>query len=293
MIFCTSQTTCLGMNQSSKREIKALITLLGDDDFKIKNLAWRKLLEWGESANQLLRDVAFSDSEGRIRIEAQVLLEEIRLDNLTSNFNKIIQPSEFDLEQACFILAQIEYPNLDISRYIEKIEYLADEAQKRIWGIHEETQQVENINHFLFYEQGFRGNVDSYFDPENSYINKVLDRCLGIPISLSALYLFITKRLNLPIYGVGLPGHFLLKFKRDSKLFFIDAFNSGKILSRDDCERFINKMGYEMFDSHLAISTSKDILARMIRNLILIYHQSNQRKKIDTLEKIFSNFFMH
>ncbi|MFQ5770288.1 MAG: transglutaminase family protein, partial [bacterium] len=220
------------MKEKDLREIKALITLLGDDDLKIRNVAWERLLAHGEPAHQLIKEVAFSDSEGRIRIEAQALLEEIRLDNLAKHFKKIIQSSDFDLEQACFILAQIEYPNLNISHYIEKIEYLAHEAQIRILGIQEEKKQVKNINHFLFYEQGFRGNVDAYFDPENSYINKVLDRYLGIPISLSAIYLFIARRLNLPIFGVGFPGHFLLKYKRDSDLFYIDAFNHGKILTR-------------------------------------------------------------
>ncbi|MFQ5751753.1 MAG: transglutaminase family protein [bacterium] len=281
------------MKEKDLREIKALITLLGDDDLKIRNVAWERLLAHGEPAHQLIKEVAFSDSEGRIRIEAQALLEEIRLDNLAKHFKKIIQSSDFDLEQACFILAQIEYPNLNISHYIEKIEYLAHEAQIRILGIQEEKKQVKNINHFLFYEQGFRGNVDAYFDPENSYINKVLDRYLGIPISLSAIYLFIARRLNLPIFGVGFPGHFLLKYKRDSDLFYIDAFNHGKILTRHDCERFLNRMGYEFYDSYLDISTPKEMLARMIRNLVLIYHQSNQLKKIDTLEKIFSDFFMH
>lgn len=278
------------MSTRLDKQIRALITLLGDDDPSIRNLVWDKLRGLGELAEPFLREVAFNDSEGRIRIETQALLEEIRLENLRNKFQCRIQSPHFDLEHACFILAQIEYPQLDVAHYISKIENLAVEAEKRIWGVREEILQVEHINHLLFSEQGFRGNVDAYFEPENSYINKVLDRCLGIPISLSALYLFIAKRLDLPIYGVSFPGHFLLKYKRDTDLFYIDAFHGGKILTRDDCERFLNKMGYEFHESYLAISTPKEILARMIRNLVLIYHQSNQRNKIDTLEKIFSDY---
>lgn len=274
------------------KKIKALITLLGDDDENIRALVRRKLLELGSSANEILKETAFSDSEGRIRIEAQAILEEIRLEKLTQDFRDLNRGSDFDLENASFILAQIEYPNLNVSEYIKKIDALAVEAEEKIFGINTERKRVELINDFLFNEKGFRGNAKAYYEPENSYINKVLDRHLGIPISLSALYLFLAKRLNLPVHGVGFPGHFLLKYNVDSDLFFIDAFNQGQILSRRDCEVFLNKMGYPLYDIYLSPSEPRDILARMIRNLVLIYSQNNQPRKIDTLERIFSDFVM-
>ncbi len=195
------------------------------------------------------------------------------------------------MEQACFVLSQVEYPDLIVTDYTSKIDALAEEARNRIAGIEGEKPVVRSINHFLFKEVGFRGNKESYYDPENSYINRVLDRQLGIPISLSALYLFIAKRLELPIYGVGFPGHFLLKYKHKSG-FYIDAFNNGRILTRADCVNYLHRQGYAFYDAYLSISTSKEILARMIRNLVLIYHQSNEGKKIETLERIFSDFFM-
>ncbi len=278
------------MSTKIKREINALITLLGDDDPYIQSVARKRLLKMGETARRGLIEVAFSDSEGRLRIAAQVLLEEMRLHGLAQRFKKINRSANFDLEEACFILAQMEYPDLIVTDYVKKIDQLAAETQKRMPGGSREIQKVEALNHFLFQEVGFRGNVESYFDPENSYINRVLDRFLGIPISLSTLYLFVAKRLELPVFGVGFPGHFLVKYG-DGSDYFIDAFNNGRILSRKDCELFLHRMGYPFYDSYLTISTPKEILARMIRNLVLIYHQSNQRKKIDTLEKIFSDFF--
>jgi regulator of sirC expression with transglutaminase-like and TPR domain len=272
------------------REFRGLITLLADDDSGVQELARQKLIENEPMARPILEQVAFSDSEGRVRIEAQALLEEMRLNGLAAKFGEINRDSYFDLERACFILAQIEYPTLDVSKYTQRIDQFAGEMQKRVAVIRGEKQKVEALNHFLFQELGFRGDVKSYFDPQNSYINRVLDRFLGIPISLSALYLFVAQRLDLPVYGVGFPGHFLLKYRDDSD-FFIDAFNHGRILSRKDCEVFLSRMGYESYDSFLSVSSPKEILARMIRNLVLIYHQNNHRKKIDTLEKIFSEFF--
>ncbi len=274
----------------NEKETRALVTLLADDDLSVQNVARKKLLENERSARAVLEEFAFTDSEGRVRIAAQALLEEMRLNGLADKFKEINRNSYFDLERACFILAKIEYPNLDISKYIERIDRFATEMEKRVAGVSHEKQKVQALNHFLFQELGFRGDVKSYFDPQNSYINRVLDRFLGIPISLSALYLFVAQRLDLPVYGVGFPGHFLLKYRDDSD-FFIDAFNNGRILSRKDCETFLNRMGYSFYDTYLSVSTPKEILARMIRNLVLIYHQNNQRKKIDTLEKIFSDFF--
>ncbi|TDI80193.1 MAG: hypothetical protein E2O79_09375 [Caldithrix sp.] len=276
-----------------EREINALITLLGDDDLKVKNIAQQKLLELGEPAQQTLRQVAFSDSDGRTRIAAQALLEGFRLERLAQDFNKINRVSDFDLESACFILAKIEYPELDIQQYVNKIDQLALETERRLYGIQGERDKVEVINHFLFDEKGFHGNEKSYYEPENSYINKVLDRQTGIPISLSALYLFLAGRLNLPVCGVGFPGHFLLKYRSNSTPFFIDAFNSGQILSQQECEHFLRKRGYAFHPYYLNTSESRDILARMIKNLVLIYLQKNQQNKINTLVKIFSEFVMN
>ncbi|MCH8954168.1 hypothetical protein IIA28_02455 [candidate division KSB1 bacterium] len=276
-----------------EREINALITLLGDDDLKVKNVAQQKLLELGEPAQQTLRQVAFSDSDGRTRIAAQALLENFRLEQLAQDFKKLNCESDFDLEGACFILAKIEYPELNIQQYVNKIDGLALEAEQRVYGVDEDRDKVKVINHFLFEEKGFRGNEKSYYEPENSYINKVLDRQTGIPISLSAIYLFLARRLNLPVDGVGFPGHFLLKYCSDSRPFFIDAFNSGQILSQQDCKHFIKKMGYTFYPYYLDTSESRDILARMIRNLVLIFLQKNQQNKIDTLERIFSEFVMN
>jgi len=276
-----------------EREINALITLLGDDDLKVKNIAQKKLLELGEPAQQTLRQVAFSDSDGRTRIAAQALLEGFRLERLAQDFNKINRVSNFDLESACFILAKIEYPELDIQQYVNKIDQLALETERRLYGIQGEKDKVEVINHFLFDEKGFHGNEKSYYEPENSYINKVLDRQTGIPISLSAIYLFLAGRLNLPVCGVGFPGHFLLKYRSNSRPFFIDAFNSGQILSQQECEHFLRKRGYAFHPYYLNTSESRDILARMIKNLVLIYLQKNQQNKINTLVKFFSEFVIN
>lgn len=271
------------------RKIDALITLLGDDDRKVRFLARRHLHDLGEPAYNQLEKVVTRDVEGRIRIEASVMLEERRLDVLAQTL-ETLNRSEFDLEKASFILATIEYPSIDIENYVKQIDDLAQEARKRIGGETDQRNRINLISDFLFHEKGFRGNANAYYDPQNSYLNRVLDRQLGIPISLSAIYLFVARRLDLPIDGVGLPGHFMLRCGDKSDVFYIDAFNGGNILSKQECSAFLNKMGYPFLDLYLAPVQPRDILARMIRNLALIYLQTDQEKKVDVLERIFSDF---
>lgn len=268
-------------------EIRALITLLGDDDRNIRDIARDELLRTGEAADTLLEQVAFSDAEGRIRIEAQAILEENRLQHLNRAFGRLNQTRDFDLEEASFLLAQVEYPNLDVSAYTGRIDELAFGVEKKIQAVRDEKRRVEAINQFLFVEQGFHGNRKAYYDAQNSFINQVLDRRRGIPISLSAIYLFIARRLRLPVCGIGFPCHFLLKYRRGSPSFFIDPFNRGQILSRQDCEQFLNKMGCAARNLYFAQSEPKEIFARMIRNLVLIYQQENKLKKIANLERVF------
>ncbi|RMF67873.1 MAG: hypothetical protein D6743_04205 [Calditrichaeota bacterium] len=271
-------------------EIAALVTLLGDADPHIRQTARARLLNLGEAAAEHLRQAITSDGEGRIRIEAGVVLEELRLRRLAAAFHRLSLHTRCDLEQACFILAQIEYPELDIRGYVRKLDRLAQEAGERIFNIRDGLRKVEAINSLLFFDLGFRGNTRAYYDPQNSYVNRVLDRRLGIPISLSAVYLFVARRLGLPIEGVGFPGHFLLKYDDGCRTFYIDAFNRGQILYLGDCQQYLSHLGYPFHETYLQVSGPREILARMIRNLVLIYHQKNQHHKIDTLEQIFSDF---
>jgi len=271
------------------REIKALITLLGDEDFCVRDIARERLLSVGQQAVTALERIAASDAEGRIRIEAKSILEKHRLDQLAQEFHRLNETTDFDLERAAFILARMEYPEVDEKKYTHQVDDLAMKAMKRISDEREEKRRVELLGKFLFEEEGFLGNADGYYDPQNSYINRVLDRHLGIPISLSALYLFVAKRLQLPVQGVAFPGHFLVKYDFDSDFIFIDAFNGGQVLTLSECAEFLKRMGYPFADVSLVPAKPKDILARMMRNLVLIYSQNNQTHKIDTLEQIFSD----
>ncbi|MBN4053223.1 transglutaminase family protein [bacterium AH-315-L15] len=144
---------------------------------------------------------------------------------------------------------------------------------------------IQIINKYLFQERGFRGNTDDYFNPDNSYLNRVLDRGLGIPISLSAVYLFVSRRLDLPIVGVGMPGHFLIAYPGEGRNLFLDPFNSGQIMTRKTCVQFLKEAGYGWREDFLDVCKDREILARMIRNMIASYTSLGENKQANQLSR--------
>jgi len=178
------------------------------------------------------------------------------------------------LAETALIIACEEYPQLELNPYLEVLDTIAEQATKKRGPLDSPIKTVEKINSVIFADYGFRGNIDDYYDPRNSFFNDVIDRRIGIPITLSTLYIEVARRLNFPIVGVGMPGHFLVKYWDRSEEFFIDPFNAGRILTRDDCrELLIERYGdsVEFSDRLLARTTNRQILWRMLNNLKDIY----------------------
>ena len=178
------------------------------------------------------------------------------------------------LAEAALMIACEEYPQLELSPYLELLDQIAEDAQQRCNLSDPPMDTVQNINRVLFETYAFRGNNDDYYDPRNSFFNDVLDRRVGIPITLSAVYIEVARRLNFRIAGVGMPGHFLVKYSDRRDEFFIDPYNRGEILTHDDCKQRLLAMygdAFEFQDRFLGRATTRQILWRMLNNLKDIY----------------------
>ena len=189
------------------------------------------------------------------------------------------------MEAGVFLVAQVAYPGLDLKIYRSQLDALAQEIQPDVasaTGLHD---QMVILSRALFGSGRFRGNWKYYFDPENSYLNRVLDRKLGIPISLSILVLLIGRRLKLALDGVGVPGHFMVKSQEGKDSIYLDPFNQGRFLTRAECVQFIVEAGYPYQPATLEGLSVKEILARLLRNLILIYVDQGEMKKEETLRQ--------
>jgi regulator of sirC expression with transglutaminase-like and TPR domain len=182
-----------------------------------------------------------------------------------------------DLAEGALLIAAEAAPSLDVAHYLSELDALAEEARPKLVGATSGAGRVVRLNEFLFEEKRFYGNVTAYRDVRNSFLNEVLERRTGIPITLSIVYMEVARRLGLRVEGVGFPGHFLCKHVDENEI-VIDAFY-GQILSEEDCaERLREVMGTDArFDRHyLAAARKKEILARILRNLKQLYVDAHE-----------------
>ena len=181
---------------------------------------------------------------------------------------------ELDLAEAALLIAQAEYPHLDRGRYLRLLDQLATGVGRRTSDAMGPYGMVNALSEYLFDEEGFRGNEDDYYDPRNSFLSDVLERKLGIPITLSVVYMEVGRRLELPIVGLGIPGHFLVKYRSPEEEIIIDPFHRGIILSEEECADLLTRSSGEAIPfqpNYLAPVAKKQILARMLNNLRSIY----------------------
>jgi len=201
-------------------------------------------------------------------------------------------PDQVDLARAALLIALDEYPGLDFSAYLERIDLFAERVLSRLnFDASERPMEaIESINCELFETEGFRGNEVDYYDPRNSFLNEVLERRRGIPITLSILYMEVARRVGLKIEGVGMPGHFLVKCRHNGVEVFVDAFARGEILLEEGCERKLTRLhggSFRFNRSYLDAVNRDQILTRMLHNLKAIYwNQQNYTKALGVIEKI-------
>lgn len=266
-------------------QIRALIRLLSDEDDRIVRTISGKLIDIGPSAVPLLQEAEIEQPEMAGRIAS--VLEEIHGARLEEELAKLVALSDqaMCLETGAFLLARHAYPTLDVAHYRGQLDSMAQEVRARI-GLRASGEETVNaLNRYIFIEQGFKGNTKNYYEAENSYLNRVMDRRVGIPISLSVVYLLIGQRLGLPLFGIGMPGHFLVKYESDRYKIFIDCFNGGALLTEKNCARFLTEAGYGFDDKYLQKSPVRAILSRMVKNLQAIYSKTNEPVKTVRLMK--------
>jgi regulator of sirC expression with transglutaminase-like and TPR domain len=198
--------------------------------------------------------------------------------------------NRLDLARAALLIASEEYPGLDILRYVAKLEAMAAAVRPGVTMADDPVLKIEHLNAYLFEERGFRGNAQEYYDPRNSFLNEVLDRKLGIPITVSVVYMEVGRRVGMLLQGVGMPGHFIVKYAEPGGDIYIDPFNKGRLLSREACEELIRQVYGEPVpfqETFLATVTKTQILARLLMNLKAIYmHTKDYLKALSVVERL-------
>jgi len=179
-----------------------------------------------------------------------------------------------ELAASALLIARLQFPSVDVPHYLGMLDDMATRLRQRIQVPNEPEHLVNEINRVLFEEERFRGNTDNYYDPRNSFLNEVLDRKLGIPITLSMVYIEVGRRADLRTYGIGLPGHFIVGLLTDTARVFIDPFNKGEILTEEACRRIVvSRAGTSARFNRSLLDPiwPKQILVRLMKNLKAIY----------------------
>ncbi len=197
--------------------------------------------------------------------------------------NRSIEDERIDLARAALAIARTEYPQLDPDSYLARLQGLAQRVRARLTRNPAPPETIAALNAVLFEEERFRGNVADYYDPRNSFLNEVLDRKLGIPITLALVYEEVARRIGLPLFGVGMPGHFLLKhYDVDGGQVILDPFHSGALLTLQECQQRLDQIysGQMQLQSEFLSSVSRRRwLTRLLNNLKTIYLSGRNFRK--------------
>jgi regulator of sirC expression with transglutaminase-like and TPR domain len=211
-------------------------------------------------------------------------------DDARREFSMLAAREPIPLARGALLIAKEEYPDLDIEKYLNQLAALAREAEPMVHGGADTIARVQLLSEFLFSRKGFEGNREQFGDPRNSFLNDVLERRLGIPITLSLVYIEVGRRLGLNLFGVSFPTHFLVKAVDERGELIIDPFNGGSILDLDEIRARLTQIYGQATDVHptmLRAVGARQILARMLRNLKNIYASaSDWQRALTTLDRI-------
>ncbi|MEL7833059.1 transglutaminase-like domain-containing protein [Fodinibius sp. Rm-B-1B1-1] len=269
---------------ANKAEIESLVYLLEDPDPYVKSQVRNRLFELGETAVPLLDEQKNETDDNEARELINEIIQHITFGSVEEDFLDVLEGGVNNMEQlenAVLILSRFDNPTLREREYKKKLDRFADMIADDVRYSLSETQKMHKVLNFVFHELGFSGSTTDYYNPNNSYLNRVIDRRRGLPISLALIVLFLARRLDLPFYGMNMPIHFMMKFKSSNEALLIDPFDHGKVVTYDQCYYFLKQNGVEPRSEHFEVSTEEEILARCIRNLINSYERND---KLDTAE---------
>jgi regulator of sirC expression with transglutaminase-like and TPR domain len=261
-------------------QMDAILSLLDDPDPVVQDAIRARLLELGDTAAPALRLASASDDD-LVRLNADAALREIGLGRFRAEIEDVIDshPSgdDIDLEQAAFAIALLRYPEMRRIDYTRQLDTMASMLDDRLRGCDNGYMVVRELNSYLIDQLGFQGcrrDHDNFYDPENSYMNRVMERRIGIPVTLSVIYILLGQRLRLPLFGVGIPTKYMLKYRSSREEFFINPFDGGKILNYSDCRRYLREVNVPYKPEYLEPISNRQTVARMMRNLAEIYQKS-------------------
>lgn len=274
-------------------EIDALVKLLDDPDEEVYQHVQQRLLTYGIEVVSYLESAWEQSLNSVLQERIENLVHTIQFTTIKEDLNLWYQSGAFDLLQGALIINRYQYPDLNEQHVINQIE----EIKREIWvGLQHEMSSIEKIkliNHVFYNQYGFAGNTKNHHDPQNSYLNQVLESKKGNQISLAIIYATLAQKLDIPVYGINLPQHFILGYIDDHNedkeygvLFYINAFNKGAIFGKHDVDQFLRQLNLEPQPGFYSPCSNTEIIRRVIRNLISAYENLGTTEKVEELKQL-------
>jgi len=280
-----------------RKEIKAMIALLDDTDEVILSTITGNLLKQGQNIVPDLEKAWESTMDEKLQLRLENLIQEIQFNVVKDNLKRWINTgSEYILEGACCI-AKSQFPELSMIKMNDQIEAIRKDVWIELNNNLTALEKVKILNYIMFDLHKFTRNNSDFYSPQNSYINQVIEMRKGNPISLSIIYLAVAYKLGLPIYGVNLPKNFILAYRDENGhhnsadetgdiLFYINPYNKGAVLGRREIDYFITQQQITPQASFYTCCSNRDIIIRLINNLIMSYEKLGFVQKITRLKEL-------
>lgn len=257
-----------------EKELKALISLLDDPDIEIFNQIEQQLIISGPEVIPQLEaswEISF-DPLSQTRIEN--IIHKIQFEQIQNDLQLWASQNNEDLLEGLLIINRYQYPNLDENQVHYQFADLRRNAWFQLMYDMSPLEKVKLLNNIIFREFGLSGNTTNYHDPQNSFLHKVLESKKGNPISLACIYSIVAQKLDIPIYGINLPKHFIVAYieeEHESPLFYINVFNRGQIMKHDDIYAFLKQLNLPPRAEYTLPCSNIAIIKRVLRNLTTAY----------------------
>jgi len=280
-----------------RKEIMAMIALLDDSDEEVLNAITDNLLRQGQDVVPELEKAWESTLDEKKQTRLENLIQEIQFNGVRDDLKRWIQTGAEYILEGAYYLARFHFPELTMDKLNDQIEAIRKAVWIELTNNLKALEKVKILNYILFDLHKFTRNNADFYSPQNSYINQVMESRKGNPISLSIIYLSVAWKLGLPIYGVNLPKNFILAYKdeyrhQDSEdesediLFYVNPYNKGAVLGRREIDYFITQQQIKPQQSFYIPCSNRDIIIRLINNLIMSYDKLGYLQKITRLKEL-------
>lgn len=268
-------------------ELKALVSLLDDEDAQIVSHVQEKILSLGTSVIPFLEQEWESNFSPQVQRRIEDLIHSLQYELLKERILKWYESEDQDLLTGMWLVSTYQYPDLELIKLKQDLEQIYYDTWLEFKPDLYPFDQVKVINSVLFNKLKFGANTKNFHSPGNSMINVVLESRKGNPITLCVIYLLVSQKLKLPVYGVNLPNLFVLTYKDEQHTpFYINAFNKGLIFSRQDIENYISELHLNPQASFFEPCSNLEIIRRVFRNLIMSFDKMGEHAKAEEVKEL-------